>query len=271
MATTIHHFRLASGAGSLGPSWGETGLALAGVSLFRRTDNGFAPRPIDELEALLKAAYQRDLDASTVRGLGVAANALNQGDIGRAMIAALHLRLPDLSWEAASRIAKVDERLAKSYNAEQPRDWRGRWTSEGGGAAEFEADPKATKPAPLRSEVSAHQAESGEETEPSEGDNNPPFGRPSGPIVDPVLGAPPKVPEGWDHPPEMVDVCAGDAFSDAAGWDTLAPADHSSRPDHSGVAARQEAGLAALCPEGRQRPNLAGLRSERGLPATTGL
>jgi hypothetical protein len=205
MVATVHHFRLASGAGSLGPSWGETGLALAGVSLFRHTDEGFAPRPVDELEALLKAAYERDLDASTVRGLGVAAAALNEGDIGRAMIAALHLRLPDLSWEAASRLAKVDERLAK-YNADQPRDWHGRWTSEGsGGAAEYEANPTDTQPAPLRSEVGAHDAESEGEAEPGEGDNNPPFGRPPGPIVDPILGAPPKVPEGWDRPPEMVD------------------------------------------------------------------
>jgi len=141
MVATAQHFRLASGAGSLGPSWSAAGLALAGVSLFRQTAAGFAPRPVDELQALLGAAYERNIDASMVRGLGVAADALNQGDIGRAMIAALHLRLPDLTWEGASRIAKVDERLAK-YSPDQPRDWHGRWTSESGGSgADRKADP----------------------------------------------------------------------------------------------------------------------------------
>ena len=75
MAATAHHFRLASGPGSLGPSWNDAGRSLAGVALFRRTDDGFAPRPLDELEALLGATYERNLDASPVRGLGVAAAA----------------------------------------------------------------------------------------------------------------------------------------------------------------------------------------------------
>jgi hypothetical protein len=151
MIETVRHFRLANGPGSLGPSWGDAGLALAGVSLFRRTDDGFAPRPVGELEALLGAAYERRLDASLVRGLGVAADALNHGDIGRAMIAALHLRLPDLTWEGASRIAKVDERLAK-YSPDQPRGWHGRWTSEAGGtapSAEADTSISTARPAPV--------------------------------------------------------------------------------------------------------------------------
>ena len=126
------HFSLSEDQASLGPSWTDEGLALAGVTLFQRTSDGFAPRPIEQLEALLKIAYDRDLDPSVVRGLRVAADSLNRGDTARAMIAALHLRLPALSPDRALRLAQLDGDLAK-YNAEQPRDWHGRWTSEGGG------------------------------------------------------------------------------------------------------------------------------------------
>jgi hypothetical protein len=237
MIETVRHFRLANGPGSLGPSWGDAGLALAGVSLFRRTDDGFAPRPVGELEALLGAAYERRLDASLVRGLGVAADALNHGDIGRAMIAALHLRLPDLTWEGASRIAKVDERLAK-YSPDQPRDWHGRWTSEAGESApDCEADPtpSTTSPAPSADRAAPPKpnniSSAGDDTntlggpthmsggvlipvqnlegadvereeEPARGigDNS----SRADPPIDPVLGRE-KVPEGWDQPPKIVD------------------------------------------------------------------
>ena len=79
----------------------------------------------------MKGAYgpaAETIDLS--RGLELVADALNGDDLGRAMVAALRLRLPGLSWDSAARIASIDESLAKyNFNPDEPRDWRGRWTS----------------------------------------------------------------------------------------------------------------------------------------------
>ena len=48
------------------------------------------------------------------------------------MIAAVHTRTPELGPEAAVRLADADRELTKyNYNPDEPRDWHGRWTSEG--------------------------------------------------------------------------------------------------------------------------------------------
>jgi len=67
-------------------------------------------------------------------GLKVVAHALNAGDLGRAMIAAIHLRLPALSGGGAAGVNFAADMLAK-YNPDEPRDARGRWTTEGNGSA----------------------------------------------------------------------------------------------------------------------------------------
>jgi hypothetical protein len=54
------------------------------------------------------------------------------------MIATLHLRLPELDAAGAARVAAVDAVLAK-YSPDQPRDWHGRWTSEGDTGGPIEA------------------------------------------------------------------------------------------------------------------------------------
>ncbi len=122
-------FRLSNERGSLGLSCNESGVALAGVPLLRRCSKGFVPRPRLELEHLLSRAYETEVNATSVAsGLEVAARALNQGDMARAMVAAVQLKLPELDWHGAVRIAQADARLAK-YNPDQPRDWHGRWTT----------------------------------------------------------------------------------------------------------------------------------------------
>jgi len=114
------------------------GVSLAGVPLLRSTVAGLAPRPMAELAVLMKSAYGPDIGpAQPYRGLEVIARALNQGDIGRAMVAAIQLRLPDLDEQGAAYIVRADEAL-KKYDANEPRDERGRWTS-GGGAASVRA------------------------------------------------------------------------------------------------------------------------------------
>lgn len=58
--------------------------------------------------------------------------ALNCGDFATAMIAAVHIRAPELSSEAALRLANAERELTKyNYNPDEPRDWHGRWISDG--------------------------------------------------------------------------------------------------------------------------------------------
>lgn len=138
-------YRLSQIPGSAGLNCEESGVSLAGVALLRKTDAGLAPRPAHEIEALIKGAYGRDADVIRLEsGLRVASEALNRGDIGRAMIATVLLRLPDLSGDGAAGIARADDVLAK-YDPDEPRDWRGRWTAGDAGSA---------KPQPSRNPVS---------------------------------------------------------------------------------------------------------------------
>jgi len=125
-------FRLANGGETPGLECTPEGLTLGGASLLRRAAGALAPRPAEEVRALLRAAYGEGVDpAGLAPGLDVIARALNQGDLGRAMVAALHLRLPDLGPDDVERIAKAEDALAK-FDSSEPRDERGRWTSGGG-------------------------------------------------------------------------------------------------------------------------------------------
>lgn len=128
------HFRLTNQPGGLGLSCTREGLALAGVPLLHKTERGFAPRPPREIDALLRSgdlevAYPRRLRSS----LDAIADALNRGDLAHAGVVAVLTRTPECSRAAAARLAKVEESLAK-YSADEPRDWRGRWTDGASGA-----------------------------------------------------------------------------------------------------------------------------------------
>jgi hypothetical protein len=124
---------------SLGLNCTADGLSLAGVSLLRAAVAGFVPRSAGELGELMKYAYDHDVDLTALSsGLDVVAKALNDGDLGRAMIAAMHLKLPELSWSSAARVAHADGALCK-FDVDELRDWLGRWTT--GGAAKPRATP----------------------------------------------------------------------------------------------------------------------------------
>jgi hypothetical protein len=119
------------------------GVTLAGVPLLRRTMAGLEPRPIAELAVLMKSAYGYDVyPAQPYPALDVIARALNQGDIGRAMVAAVQLRLPDLDEAGAAYIVRANETL-KKYDSSEPRDERGRWTNGGGSPPNSPAKPAA--------------------------------------------------------------------------------------------------------------------------------
>jgi hypothetical protein len=152
----IRTFRLTNEPGGLGLSCSPDGLALAGVPLLTKTAAGFEPRPAPEIEVLIKAAYGANGGPILLQSrLEAIAQALNSGDFGLAAIAAVQMRAPELSRDAAMRLARADNELGKyNYNPEEPRDWHGRWTRDGAARpvslapTGVESD-EPTKPRPL--------------------------------------------------------------------------------------------------------------------------
>src|ERR1700730_10257505 len=123
-------FRLTNERAGLGLSCTPSGVSLAGVPLLRSAQAEFVPRPASEVALLLNAAFGKDLPGLQSR-LGTIAQALNSGDFALAMTAAVHTQTPELSEEAALRLANADEALTKyNYNSDEPRDWHGRWARE---------------------------------------------------------------------------------------------------------------------------------------------
>jgi hypothetical protein len=120
-------FNFSDKSSSFGLSCRKNGLALAGVPLLRSTEDGFAPRPWTEVQWLLSRAYDIDADVSLVMGqLSIVAGALNAGEIRRATTEAVLLKLPELDWDGAARIAHAEDALTK-FDPDEPRDWHGRW------------------------------------------------------------------------------------------------------------------------------------------------
>jgi hypothetical protein len=144
LSQTDRSANLTADGGGLGLNCSSDGLSLAGVPLLRITLVGLAPRSASDLAELMHSAYGHDVDLVKLSsGLDVVAKALNSGDVGRAMIAASHLRLSELNWNSAARLARAEEML-KGFNPLESRDWRGWWTTGGG------AKPNSsTKPSPV--------------------------------------------------------------------------------------------------------------------------
>jgi len=134
-------------AGNFGLTCRPDGLALAGVPLLRRTSAGLRSRPWAEIRGLLGRAYDMDADVTLViGGLGIVAHALNTGDMLLAHKTAARLKLAKLDWDGAARLAHAEEAICK-YNADQPRDWHGRWGSgTGSPAAGGQAIPASVTP-----------------------------------------------------------------------------------------------------------------------------
>jgi hypothetical protein len=86
------------------------GYALVATAKDARGRSGYEPRPLDEINAALSAAYGGTVDfSSRMSGLRLAARYLSEGKWALAQIAALQLRLPDLPDDAAlARLRKVE-------------------------------------------------------------------------------------------------------------------------------------------------------------------
>ncbi len=153
------------------------GLSFAGVPLLQKTEAGFAPRSAPEIASLIKAAYGADRDPTRlVSSLGVIARALNDGDLARAAIAAVLTRTPELSAEAAARLAKADEKLIK-YDPDQPRDWHGRWTKGGDAGPASRAKPAdesaSGRGADLKDPLAFTESDDAADDDESAGQNSP--------------------------------------------------------------------------------------------------
>lgn len=81
----------------LGVSCGEQGPRVGTVQLLRRDASGWKPRAPAELNEILRPITLYPIDFMTrVGGLQAVARAMNEGDLVRAIICTLHMRLPPL-------------------------------------------------------------------------------------------------------------------------------------------------------------------------------
>jgi hypothetical protein len=128
--------RLAPATDKFGVSCDENGPRIGPVQLLKRTERGFEPRWVGEVDFVLSAAMNRPVHfASKMGGLKAAADALEKGDLARAMLVTQFMWLPSLPDEGAlQRAVEADSLTKAGFNPDQPRDDGGRWTD--GGAAD---------------------------------------------------------------------------------------------------------------------------------------
>jgi hypothetical protein len=116
IATDEHVWRLSNGdRNSLGLSCTEDGLFLGRTPLLERRDGRFSARTQSELERLLSRGFGIDATLDRVMpGLGAVASALNENELCRARIAAVHLRIPEVPDALARLDMEVEDALIKT-------------------------------------------------------------------------------------------------------------------------------------------------------------
>jgi len=125
-------FKLGTGAAGTGLRCNSEGLFLGSEALLQQDEEGnFHARSSAHLRKVFTGTYREEADwESRIRSVALVANALNKGDMARATMTAVLMRLPDPAGPV--RIADVDGGLAKAgFNPNEPRDERGRWTTGG--------------------------------------------------------------------------------------------------------------------------------------------
>jgi hypothetical protein len=103
-----------AGVDNLGLACNDEGLLLGRTPLIERRGGRFIVRDAPDIQRLLSRAYRTDVEAGPLLGgLATVAAALNANDLLLARIAAVHLRLPDLSDQAARNVLEAEDRLIK--------------------------------------------------------------------------------------------------------------------------------------------------------------
>jgi hypothetical protein len=162
----IREFRLSPPDSGRGVSCDANGAFVGCVSLLQRSDmdggERWEPRNCEDLSKQLTSEFELPIDMSSkAGGLKAICNALNEGDVARAQIAAVLLGIPEppdlaksahsqsdmiefirdlqwsglIKWDAAAAFPDEDELTKVGYNSDEPRDEHGRWTSDGSGSA----------------------------------------------------------------------------------------------------------------------------------------
>jgi hypothetical protein len=131
-----HFRRMFSSGDGLGASCDENGPALGPVRLLVKTSNGFAPRPVEELNDIFAFAFGRPCDCSDlVDRLQSVLRALNAGHLAQAVFATQYLHLPPLTEEEAARAARAQALSKASPDDPQHPGWpKG---TEGGKGGQF--------------------------------------------------------------------------------------------------------------------------------------
>src|SRR5215467_6271449 len=144
MEGSIPMFRLGERGGD-GLCCDVRGVALGPIALVEAAEaNGrrvYRVRPAEEIARALALAYDpftTDDLARRLSGLDVAARALEVGDMAKAMVATVLLKLPPLSPEAMAKLAR--DPTLKKYSPDQPRVPKGQpdggqWARENDGEA----------------------------------------------------------------------------------------------------------------------------------------
>jgi hypothetical protein len=99
-----------AGPQNLGLACTDEGLLLGHTSLIERREGRFAVRARDEIDRLLKRAYDGEPPVDwLMSGLARVASALNANDQCGARIAAVHLEMPNLASVAVRDALAVEE------------------------------------------------------------------------------------------------------------------------------------------------------------------
>jgi hypothetical protein len=119
--------------------------------LVRRTVRGFEAADSEQLAGLTKTVFADDARLRRLpQVLAGVVSALEAGDLVKAQLLGLALRLGKLDEAQLRRLSRAGG-LAKdaiSFDPDQPRDERGRWTTEGGQAVSGAAAARMTMPPP---------------------------------------------------------------------------------------------------------------------------
>jgi hypothetical protein len=130
--------------------------------LVRRTPNGYRCLDRSEAAALQILLLVKDDPDWLFRQCRCIAAALAEGNLTLAQIYALYIPVDDLDDRDLMRLAAVAPLLKANFDPDEPRDWHGRWTSEGGAEPDKPLpDQPHDRPGPIAGSLAIGEATAG--------------------------------------------------------------------------------------------------------------